>query len=40
MLKVKFGSDVGPVVATSACEPNFRLISHTLCIAQLTTLAH
>ena len=40
MVSLKFGSEVGPAAATSAYEPNFRLASHSLCIAQLTTLAH
>jgi len=40
IVSLKFGSEVGPAVATSACEPNFRLASYALCITQLTTLAH
>jgi len=40
IVSLKFGSSVGPVVATSACEPNFRFASHTLCIVKLTTFAH
>jgi len=40
MVSLKFGSEVDRDVVTSVGEPNFRLPSYTLCIAQLTTLVH
>jgi len=34
-----FGLQVDHVIVTSVCELNFRLVSLTLCIVKLTTLA-
>ena len=40
MVSREFGSEVGSVTVTSACESNFRIASFTFCNAKLTNLAN